>query len=287
MTSAVRVDGAVDLHCHFGPEPVVERVTGGRAAVTPETAAREAAKEGQRAIVLKPHEFPTVGVAHALNDAIDGVSIIGGITCDAPIGGINPAAVRTALDNGARVVWLPTLSAASAPDAKRSVAFGDAPACDVAVDGRLTDEVRDVIELTVQHGAVLATGHIGRDEQFLLAEAMRQRGTLLVTHALQNGVGPDLTVSDCVELAALGAYLEFTAHTCQGQIGAFEDVINVIGQVGVERCVLSSDLGWSEHLPHPAAGLTNYLRSLDSAGVSARDLELMAGRTPARLIGLE
>jgi hypothetical protein len=38
--------------------------------------------------------------------------VLGGICLDAPVGGLNPAAVETALNSGARIVWLPTISAA-------------------------------------------------------------------------------------------------------------------------------------------------------------------------------
>ncbi len=43
-------------------------------------------------------------------DAVDGIDVYGGVCCDHEIGGLNPAAVETALGLGGRIVWLPTLS---------------------------------------------------------------------------------------------------------------------------------------------------------------------------------
>ncbi|HVJ95793.1 MAG TPA: DUF6282 family protein, partial [Acidimicrobiia bacterium] len=102
---SVPLDGAADLHCHFGPDPHRER------SVDAFEAAREAAAAGHRAIVLKSHDSPTASLAWAVqHDVGDDIAVFGGICCDREIGGVNPAAVEVALGLGARIVWLPTLS---------------------------------------------------------------------------------------------------------------------------------------------------------------------------------
>src|SRR5262249_29416379 len=74
-------------------------------------AVAEAAAAGHRAIVLKSHDSPTASLAWAVQrDVGDAIAVFGGICCDREVGGMNPAAVEVALELGARIVWLPTLS---------------------------------------------------------------------------------------------------------------------------------------------------------------------------------
>jgi Family of unknown function (DUF6282) len=101
---AVDLTGAADLHCHFGPDAHRER------SVTAVDAARDAAAAGHAALVLKSHDYPTAGVAAAVQELVPEVRVFGGICCDREVGGLNPAAVEAALRIGARIVWLPTLS---------------------------------------------------------------------------------------------------------------------------------------------------------------------------------
>src|SRR5262249_44788733 len=101
---SVDLTGAADLHCHFGPDAHRQR------SVDAFEAARDASAAGHRAVVLKSHDFPTASLAWAVNEAVDGVDVYGGICCDREIGGVNPAAVEVALRLGAKIVWLPTLT---------------------------------------------------------------------------------------------------------------------------------------------------------------------------------
>jgi hypothetical protein len=95
---AVDLTGAADLHCHFGPDAHRER------SVDALEAARDAATAGHAALVLKSHDYPTPALAAIVDQVVDGVRVFGGICCDYDVGGVNPAAVETALRLGARIV---------------------------------------------------------------------------------------------------------------------------------------------------------------------------------------
>src|SRR3989442_3641491 len=110
----VDLTGAADLHCHFGPDAHRER------SVTALEAAREAAAAGHAAIVLKSHDYPTAALASVVDETVSGIRVFGGICCDREVGGVNPAAVETALRLGAKIVWLPTLT--SRQDVENGVA---------------------------------------------------------------------------------------------------------------------------------------------------------------------
>ena len=65
-------------------------------------------------IAIKSHFESTVSkVHHALRDIPDypGFKVFAGVALNRGVGGINPGAVEIALDQGAKIVWLPTFDA--------------------------------------------------------------------------------------------------------------------------------------------------------------------------------
>src|SRR5574339_195816 len=102
---SLKIDGAIDLHCHYGPD-MIGGSGGSGYGVTALEAATEAAQTGYAALVLKAHNFATPALAFALQQVVPGVRIFGGLTLDYEAGGVNPAAVETALELGAKIIWL-------------------------------------------------------------------------------------------------------------------------------------------------------------------------------------
>src|SRR5215472_7971518 len=196
MPATVDLTGAADLHCHFGPDAHRER------SVDALDAARDAAGAGHAAIVLKSHDYPTAALAAVVDRVVDGVRVFGGICCDREVGGVNPAAVETALRIGAKIVWLPTLT--SRQDQLNGIgeALGiPGPGLSVVDEkGALTPDTHAVLDLVAEHDAVLATGHVSWGEHHAVAEEFGGRGKVLVTHAMEELAGPNLSVEQCVEL---------------------------------------------------------------------------------------
>jgi hypothetical protein len=279
------LDGAVDLHCHYGPESVV----GTPHAVDGIEAASEAAALGFAAIVLKSHDFPSNAVAHLAREAVPGVGVYGSVCCDFCIGGLNPGAVETALRDGAAIVWMPTIS--SQQDVENGVAaLLGVPGPGIVLldeDGRLRREAEEILDLVAQYGAIAATGHTSTGEHFALARRFAGRGRLVVTHAMNAGAGPHLTKDECVELSQLGAYIELAAATCMAGHGpSVPEVVRVIDAIGPEMVVLSTDYGWNRDLPRPAAGLQSYVDALWEAGATEEQLRRMVCENPARLLSI-
>lgn len=282
---SIVLEGAVDLHCHYGPESVVKVPH----AVDPVEAASDAAALGFAGLVLKSHDFPSNTAAYLARQAVDGVAVFGSVCCDYCIGGLNPAAVETALRDGAAVVWLPTIS--SRQDAENGVAqLLGVPGPPISLlddDGHLLAEVHEIVDLVAEHAAVVATGHTTAEEHLAVCRAFARRQTVVVTHAMNAGAGPKLSVRQCVELAELGAYVELSAATCMAGHGpSVTEVVDAITSIGADRVVLSTDYGWNRDLPRPAIGFRSYVDALWRAGAPESDLRTMACRTPARLVGL-
>jgi hypothetical protein len=279
------LDGAIDLHCHFGPESVV----GTPHAVDALEAATDAAALGFDAIVLKSHDFPSNSVAHVVGQAVDGVRVYGSVCCDYCIGGLNPGAVETALRDGAAIVWLPTIS--SQQDVENGVAaMLGVPGTGIRLlddAGELRTEVQEILALVAQYDAIAATGHTSAEEHFAVARQFGDRGRLVVTHAMNPGAGPNLSAAECVELAELGAVIELSAATCMDSHGpSVPAVVEAVGAIRPERVVLSTDYGWTDELPRPAAGLHSYVDALWDAGATEGDLRRMTCENPARLLRL-
>jgi hypothetical protein len=73
MDADALVVGAIDMHCHHGPDP--HRVRSVDAA----QAVREAEGLGLAAVVLKSHAYPTGPVAMLMQQTVERVRVFGGI----------------------------------------------------------------------------------------------------------------------------------------------------------------------------------------------------------------
>jgi hypothetical protein len=281
MTADDLVLGAIDMHCHHGPDPHrVRSVDAGEAVL-------EADALGMGAIVLKSHSYPTGPIALLMQKTVARLRVFGGICCDAEVGGLNPAAVEVALRTGAKVVWMPTFS--SVVDRRKLGLPGPGIAL-LDAQGRLVPAVHEIVLLAHEHDAVVATGHIDLPEQVALVDAARARGVpAIMTHALETLVGPDHTLADVVGLAERGATIEFTYLTCiPGGMAATErpeTFARAMMAVGPGRAIMSTDFG-QEKSPHPAVGMRMFIDEMLGCGVPPDAIDRMARKNPARLLGL-
>jgi hypothetical protein len=226
-------------------------------------------------------------LAAALDPLVDDLAVFGGVCCDHEIGGVNPAAVEVALRLGARIVWLPTLSSAQDVDNGVAAQLGlSGPGLRVTdADGELTPETHAVLDLVAEHGAVLATGHVSAAEHLAVTRAFAGRGTVLVTHAMEELAGPNLDAAQCAELAGLGAHIELCALTCVGALATrpVADLVDCIRTVGVEHVTLGTDFGQGVNEP-PASGMQTFADALFGAGLTEAEIRRMACTNPNALL---
>lgn len=281
--ATIDLTGAADLHCHFGPDAHRER------SVDALDAARDAAAARHAAIVLKSHDYPTAALAAIVDRVVDGVRVFGGICCDREVGGMNAAAVETALRIGARIVWLPTLT--SRQDQLNGIGEQlGIPGPGLSVvddDGALSPDTHAVLDLVADHDAVLATGHVTWPEHLEVAKAFGRRGKVLVTHAMEELAGPNLSVEQCIELADLGATIELCALTCLGALATrpSSEIAGAARTIGAERCTLATDYGQKANV-RPALGFQDFADALLAEGLDERAIRRMACDNPCALLGL-
>src|SRR6186997_2600982 len=89
------LEGAVDVHVHSSPDVDPRRYDD-------LDLAREAARAGFGAILIKSHQNSTVERAYLVAKVVPGIRVFGGLVLNETVGGLNPAAVRLALALGAK-----------------------------------------------------------------------------------------------------------------------------------------------------------------------------------------
>ncbi len=284
--------GAVDLHIHTAPD-VVPRLLDD---ITLAGVARDA---GMAGIVLKSHHMPTADRAQIAQQMVPQVRVFGGLALNLPAcGGLNPEAVKVAVRMGARIIWLPTLSAANHIQETRtrvtgnlgvmSQGFKPEPVPVVDEDGSVRPELAEILALIAQADIVLATGHLSVLEIKAVVDAAAAHGVrkILVNHPELWLIG--MSIGDQRELADRGALMELCIRsaTSPGHEGvSLQSLAENIRAVGPAHVVMATDYGQTDSPPAPQ-GLGWYIGQMLDYGLPAKDIELMTKVNPSRLLGI-
>jgi len=281
------VRGAYDLHVHVEPDVMRRRVTDLELA-------RRCAELGLAGFALKSHYVPTGERAAVLNQALGGaVRVLGTLTLNASVGGMNPLAVEIAARGGSRIVWLPTLDAANHRARHADLPTGATPpmwlalqrdldAQGITVDpvpvldaaGRPLPATAEVLRLAARHQLVVATGHLSAREARAVAEAALQAGVrhVIITHP--EFPQQDMTLADQRALARQGAFLERCFTTpFTGKYDWAQMVAN-IRATGPEHTIITTDLGQPAN-PPVEDGLPLMADALRAAGFTDEEIATM------------
>ncbi len=278
--------GSIDFHVHSLPDMEPRNMDSADLA-------RMAKDRGMRGLVLKNHFDPTASLAYTVRKQVPGIETFGGIVLNRTVGGINARAVEhmTEVTGGwGRVVWFPTRDSeyavagdvAEDPSLKR-------PFVSVSKNGELLPEVKDVIAVIAEHQLVLETGHSSPQESLLLLAEGKKQGVrhMMVTHA-HGAFGMSLTQMQ--EAVKLGGFIEFVSRSIPMKDRANAEftppaLAQLLRTIGVEWCVLSSDLG-NPAYAMPTDGFGEFMSKMLGAGMTERELAQMTKDNPARLLGL-
>jgi len=288
------IRGAYDLQVHVAPD-VIERRT------DDVDLAKDFLSHGLKGFVLKSHYIPTAERAKVVRRSVPGIEAYGAITLNHSVGGFNPVAVEIAGRSGAKIVWMPTVDAANetagrldGPNTKlpfwakiqRELAaegISPAPLSPLGSGGNVTEAGKLCLERIAKHNMILATGHLGRHEIFKLVSKAREMGVkkIVVTHA--EFPSQSLTGEEQKQLADMGAVIEHCFTTTHTNKARWEDLFTNVRKTGIERTMLSTDLGQTIN-PPVAEGFALYAQRFLDAGFSADEIQHMAATIPARLV---
>lgn len=282
-----------DLHTHGYPE----LLPGFGTELDDIEMARYARSQQMAGYVLKSHLWPTMDRAYHIRQQVPGIDVVPSIVLNALVGGIQAGVLETAIVQGAGAAWFPTWS--STNDLKRNgfsrrirqmlpglQAMMGQGLTVLNESGSLTAEARDVLRVAKEYQIVLGTGHLSAPEVLALAAEAGRIGyeRLVFTHPDSNSVKAD--DETILEVAQLGAYIEWTfvGMLPESQRIKPQQVVEWIGKIGPQRCVLTTDTFGPASLREPDL-FKLYLGTLRNLGVTDDDLQVMSVKNPAFLAG--
>ncbi|WP_201004024.1 DUF6282 family protein [Paenibacillus glycanilyticus] len=277
MSSNYSLNGIIDMHIHSAPDIRARSHNDFELA-------NQALELGARAIVIKSHHVPTMDRAYLVQKIVPGVSVFGSLTLNLPVGGLNPYAVDTALQLGAKTVWLPTIDAANHRNYE-----GKSGGIEVLSGNKIVEPLKEIFKLIASHNAILATGHLSKYEIFRVVEEARKHGVqkIVVTHPEFNMIR--LSLEEQRDLASnYGVYHERTYAQPIGG-GRYKsnlpDNLTAIEALGPQSTIVSTDSGQIENPPWKDS-IREYITYLHNHGITTDALDLMTNFNPARLLDL-
>jgi microsomal dipeptidase-like Zn-dependent dipeptidase len=286
LTHAQSIDtnslhGVIDFHSHTGPDATPR-------AINDLQLARLAKSAGMRGIVLKNHYTMTADRAELAMQEVGGIEVFGGIVLNRAVGGINAEAVNRMVQfdgHRGKVVWLPT------GDSEYGVghAPGHRPYVSVVKDGKPVPELDEIFKIIAQNNLVLETGHSSPEESLIIIAAAKQAGVknIVVTHAMLQGAN----MEQMKQMAAMGAVIEccFQPGGLPGAKNAGKVSVpafaNAIKTIGAGHFLIDSDLGQKGNMLHPD-GMRAFIAALKANGLTEQQIDLVARKNPATLLGL-
>lgn len=281
--SDISLKGVVEVHVHAKPDLYPRAYS--------DMELMEAGVRVQaRAIVVKWHYGQTAARVQLCNEMRRRlypeacVEMIGSIVLNHPVGGINPAAVETALKLGARIVWMPTTDSRNERELK---GFHDGIVC--VEHGRVTEPVREILNMIREYDAVLGTGHLDAQESLALIDTAKTMGIdrILVDH-------PEYWVTQMTMEQQLRLVRDY--DVCIGRYyaqpmpdGSFHvnlpENLEAYRQIGYKNMIISTDGGQLAN-PRWEDALRTYMQYFADQGVPKEHIDYMAKALPAKLLGL-
>jgi hypothetical protein len=281
--------GAIDMHCHSGPS-VMPR------CLDHIDALKEASEAGMRALLFKDHFYSVTPITELVHFGHLHVEMLSGVPLNDTSGGLNPYTVDHGLKLGARLVWMPTFSAANhiRHNRKRHLLvtkFPMRPAKMLTVvdeDGKITDVIKEILDQIAEFDAVLSAGHLHISEIWPLFEEAKARGVKrrLVQHPTYT---IDATLEEIGELTQDGAFVEHSLcmfiEESRFKKWTPDELQSLIEAGGTERTILGSDLGQIQN-PTPVTGFRSVIRLCIGLGYDDATIRRLVGGNAAELLGL-
>ena len=289
------IRGAYDLHVHSAPDILPRKMDDLEMA-------QRIIDAGMAGYAIKSHYFCTAERAALVNKLYPECNAIGAITLNSSTGGINPIAVEMAARAGTKIVWFPTcdseyeLSHVFNGDPNKKLPYWAQIIIDLKEEGvktptikllddngKLKDEVYDVIDVIAKKNIVLATSHSSHEETFALVKAAHERKVdkIVITHV--DFPTTFYTIDEQKDLAKYGAYMEHCYTTfATGKID-FETTLEQIRALGADRVILGTDLGQKNSI-YPDEGLLEFATRLYENGFTEKEVRKMTVDNNAALV---
>jgi hypothetical protein len=288
------LQNAIDPHVHTGPS-IAPR------AIDHLELVRQYSEAGFAALVTKDHDYSGVVAAQMIKKHFPELrtKIFSSIVLNNVVGGINPYAVEHTAAMGGRIVWMPTMAAENHLNWEKTSSWSHpaqsakmrhaSPVPVMDGQGKVRDDVKEVLDIVAKNDMVLASGHIHISETWLVFEEAQRRGVkrLVLTHP-EDMVGASL--NDVKGIAAMGATVEHSLNMFVGTNKSLpgrsaEDLRRQIDAAGVDSTMLCSDLGQVGNV-HPLRGFQLGVEMCMDLGYTDAEIHKMVSTNAARALGL-
>ena len=283
------LEGACDIHIHTLPCLVPREL--GIADMW-----HSARRAHMAAVVIKDHHYCTAPACSVVSGGApaDGTYLFGSVVLNSGAGGMSADVVETAIAFGAKIVWMPTVSAVN--NISHAVKAGN-PALKLSgsavpvvdEDGKLLAQTVDVLKVLAEHpDVVLGCGHIDARETDAVLEKAFSLGLtrVFVDHPTIFG---EISLEDMKRWAAMGAYIEHTASGSMPGSVVFHthhsEIVEAIRAVGADHTIISSDAGQKGN-GDPVEMLDRFMKLMEDGGIPGDDLEKMVKTNTRKLLGL-
>lgn len=290
------IKGAYDLHVHSAPDVLPRKMTDLEMA-------QRIISAGMAGYVAKSHYFCTAERAAIVNSVYPDCRVIGAVTLNGAVGGINPAAVEMAGRAGTKMVWFPTCDSAHeqsqvfSGDPNKKLPYWAKIVIQMKEEGiknpiisildenhKLTRAAHEVLDVISKDRMILATSHISHEEAFALVKSAREDHHIehiIITHV--DFPTTFYTVEEQKEFAKYGAFMEHCYTTYATDKVDFAVTLEQIRAMGPDRVVISTDLGQKTAI-YPDEGMLSFAKSLYEAGFSEEDIHKMVSTNAKNLL---
>jgi hypothetical protein len=282
----INLEGMYDLHVH--PAPSIQKRT-----FTALEAVKFANEEKMAGILFKDHTYNTVAMTRTINEMGFGTKAFGSIMLNEAVGGISPSVVEIALALGTKEIEMPTYSSKGHYDA-----YGDdqkifpyrkriKPIYVLDERGKLIPEVEEIIQLVKGTDAFLASGHLSTLEVDAIVRRAKELGCKVLVVSVSMDM-PGYPLDAQKRWASDNVLLEhdYAAITDMPHVRTpIATIVEQIRAVGAERCVIGTDAG-SMKLPREVESMKDFLGRLMEAGITDKEIDIMARRNPKNLLGI-
>lgn len=288
------ITGAYDLHVHTGPDVLPRKFDDFEMA-------QRIIDAGMAGFAIKSHYFCTADRAKMVNKLYPKCHAFGMLWLNNSVGGINPFAVELAGRAGTKIVGFPTVDTENSihrvftlPPEKRGFwasiivdmkneGFDLKPA-NVSRDGKLLPETHEVLDLIAKYDMIMATGHLSVEDCLLVTKAAKEHKVerIICTHVSSAASGYGVEYQK--EMLKLGCYMEHTTNGVSSGKVPYEKMVGQIKEIGIEHCVINTDLGQPKN-KYPDEGLLEFCtRLVEESGFSESQVRKAIVDNPKALL---
>ncbi|MGO4886593.1 DUF6282 family protein [Anaerobacillus sp. MEB173] len=285
------LEGAFELHVHNAPSLAPQKQT--------DLELIEDVKRASLAgVILKGDEFESVQRAQMIRSKEPELHVYGEFVCNHFAGGLSPAAVEKAIQAGAKIISMPTLSALNHQryfgttlkhfNKRRNGSSQNNGLVIWDENQKVLPQVHAILELIANNDVVLATGHISSDEINVLVEAaLKHRVEKILVQQTDLGISR-LPYEAELEFARKGCFIEKSYLACSEDYQALtlRQMAKSIKLLGADSCVMVTNYGQLHNIS-PIDAMNLFVEDMLHVGISGNDIRKMIVDNPRKLLGLD